>query len=280
VLTTPQRLAEAAASDDEVRAWVDGLPGVLDQVVAQLGVRVGEPFEPGGQCSWVAPVGPDQVLKVGFWHYEAEHEAEGLRFWDGGGTVRLHDARSFDATTALLLERCTPGTHLADVLPPSEQDVVIAGLLRRLWQPVPDHSPFRPLHEMCDAWATEREAIPSNLDPGLLRTGLSLLRSLPRDPVDDVLLCTDLHSENVLAAQRESWLVIDPKPYVGDPAYDVVQHMLNTDRLHDDPLALARRMAGLLDLDATRVRLWLFARCVQESPSWPGAAEAAARLAP
>jgi streptomycin 6-kinase len=167
-------------------------------------------------------------------------------------------------------------------MPPPEQDVVIAGLLRRLWRHPPAGHPFRPLHEMCDRWATEFAAKPAppDLDPGIARAGISLLRSLPRDSVDDVLLCTDLHSENVLAAQRESWLVIDPKPYLGDRAYDVVQHLLNTDRLLDDPLALARRLAGLLDLDASRVRLWLFARCVQQSASWPELTEVATRIAP
>jgi hypothetical protein len=51
-----------------------------------------------------------------------------------------------------------------------------------------------------------------------------------------VLLCTDLHGDNILAAQRELWLVIDPKPYVGDPAYDLLQHMLNCeDRLAAAP---------------------------------------------
>jgi len=261
-----------------VRVWVDELPAVLDEVIRQLGVQVGEPFEPGGQCSWVAPVGSDRVLKVGCWHYEAAHEAAGLRLWDGAGAVRLHEARSFERTTALLLERCVPGTPLSQAMPGPEQDAVIAGLLRRLWQPATE--PFRPLHEMCDAWAAEFSSRPSDLDPGIARAGLALLRSLPRDAVDEVLLCTDLHSENVLAAQRESWLVIDPKPYVGDPAYDVVQHMLNTDRLHVDPLGLARRLAGLLDLDASRVELWLFARCVQQSASWPELAEVATRIAP
>jgi streptomycin 6-kinase len=38
-------------------------------------------------------------------------------------------------------------------------------------------------------------------------------------------LCTRLHVGNVLAAEREPWLVIDPKPYVGDPTYDVLQHV-------------------------------------------------------
>ena len=96
-----------------------------------------------------------------------------------------------------------------------------------------------------------------------------------------MLLVTDLHHFNVLAARREPWLVIDPKPYVGDPAYDTLQHMLKCpDRLAADPGGLADRMAGLLDLDRRRVRLWLFARCVQESVEEPALREVAARLAP
>jgi streptomycin 6-kinase len=94
-------------------------------------------------------------------------------------------------------------------------------------------------------------------------------------------LCTDLHAENVLFAQREPWLVIDPKPFVGDPAFDPVQHMLNCDRrLAADPGGLAKRMAELLELDPERVTLWLFARCAQESPNYPTLRPVARRLAP
>ena len=120
-----------------------------------------------------------------------------------------------------------------------------------------------------------------SLDPGLAREGIALFRALPATADRNVLLCTDLHAENVLAAQREAWLVIDPKPYVGDPTYDALQHLLNCDeRLHADPRALARRMADLLGLEAERLLLWLFARCVQESPDWPALAEIATRVAP
>ncbi len=82
-----------------------------------------------------------------------------------------------------------------------------------------------------------------------------------------------------MAAERDGWLMIDPKPYVGDPAYDVIQHMLNCNRLRHDPSGLARRMAALTDLDPTRVIQWLFARCVQESAHWPEVANVARTLA-
>ena len=74
--------------------------------------------------------------------------------------------------------------------------------------------------------------------------------------------------------------MIDPKPYYGDPAYDVLQHMLNCDRLGSDPRGLARRLAELLELDPRRVVQWLFARCVQESIETPALARVASELAP
>lgn len=158
-------------------------------------------------------------------------------------------------------------------------------LLRRLWiQPPPGH-PFRTLQAMCEAWADEFEqdqaAGRAAIDPGLAREGMALLRALPGTADQSVLLCTDLHAGNVLAARRERWLVIDPKPYVGDPTYDPVQHLLNCDdRLGTDPHGVARRMAELLGLDPHRLLLWLFARCVQESPNWPVLGEVAHRIAP
>ena len=86
---------------------------------------------------------------------------------------------------------------------------------------------------------------------------------------------------NVLAAEREPWLAIDPKPYVGDPAYDVTQHIFNGVFLEGaDAEALAARMARLLDLDLNRIPLWLFARAVEASPYWGGMANLAQTLYP
>lgn len=58
--------------------------------------------------------------------------------------------------------------------------------------------------------------------------------------------------------------MIDPKPCVGDPCYDLGQHLLlNSDSLQDLP-ARADRLATWTGLDPERVRLWLFAHAVQQ----------------
>jgi streptomycin 6-kinase len=117
------------------------------------------------------------------------------------------------------------------------------------------------------------------VDLGLAREGVAMFRMLPGSADRHVLLVTDLHADNVLAAQREPWLIIDPKPYAGDPTYDALQHLLNCEeRLHADPAGMTTRMADLLQLDVERLRRWLFARCVLEAPGWPRLADIARRL--
>jgi streptomycin 6-kinase len=92
-----------------------------------------------------------------------------------------------------------------------------------------------------------------------------LLEELARPSFNDVLLATDLPAGNVLRAQREPWLAIDPKPFVGDRAYDATQHLLNCKgRILTTPDTTIGRFADLLDVDAKRVRLWMFARAAAE----------------
>jgi streptomycin 6-kinase len=147
-----------------------------------------------------------------------------------------------------------------------DQDLVIAGLLRRLWRAPPNPHPFRLLSDMTAFWAEHTLAAAEHWpDVGLVRAGLELFKHLPQSVPQTVLLATDLHAGNVLQAQREPWLVIDPKPFIGDPAYDATQHLFNTPaRLGSDAHGTMRRFADLLEVDPERVRLWMFARAAAE----------------
>jgi streptomycin 6-kinase len=122
---------------------------------------------------------------------------------------------------------------------------------------------------MLEFWSQETLAHSKHWpDQVLVREGLDLFHELALTAPNQVLLATDLHAGNVLRAQREPWLVIDPKPFIGDPAYDATQHLLNCRaRLRSAPLDTIRRFADLLAVHPERVRLWLFARVAAEPRS-------------
>lgn len=265
----PERLVETCHATQERRAWLEQLPNAVREARDRWSLVLGNPIDSNEvSCSWVAPAvrsdGKHAMLKLGMPHMEAQHEIHALRFWDGDAAVHLLEAD--ENLNAMLLERCEPGTPLRH-LPEQDQDVVIAGLLRRLWRIPPASYPFRPLATMTACWAQETLADADSWpDAGLVQEGLRLFEMLPRTSATDVLLATDLHAGNVLQAQREPWLVIDPKPFIGDAAYDATQHLFNcAERLSKDPVATIRRFADLLEVDETRVRLWMFARAAINS---------------
>ncbi len=287
VFPIPQRLAASCRKTPESTAWLLRLPDIIHQVEQRWSLVLENPFD--GQdvsCAWVAPVTRSNrsaaVLKVGMPHMEAQHEIDGLRFWNGSPTVRLLD--SDNDLNAMLLERCEPGVALR-TQPEPEQDVIIARLLRRLWQHPEPPSPFRPLSTLTEYWSQEALASAEEWsDPGLVREGLELFKQLPGTSAREALLATDLHAGNVLQAKREPWLVIDPKPFVGDPAFDATQHLFNCQaRLRSNPNEIIRRFSDLLGVDKGRVRLWTFARAVAEPrDGWKDEAltELAQKLAP
>ncbi len=271
VFPVPEALADRCRKGPKRAAWLERLPDTIRDLERRWSLTLAAPFGKEATASWVAPAvladGTSAVLKVGMPHMEAEQEISGLRFWDGDPTVRLIEAN--DDLGAMLLERAEPGTLLRES-PEPEQDTVIAGLLRRLWRLPPEPHPFRPLSDLMAHWSREAQANAERWsDAGIVREGLRLFIELPRSEPAQVLLATDLHAGNVVRAQREPWLVIDPKPFVGDAAYDATQHLLNCEaRLFSDPDRTIRHFADLLGVDHERVRLWMFARAA--AAPWAG----------
>jgi streptomycin 6-kinase len=282
-LPISEGLAKACRRKPEHTEWLRRLPDTVRMLQRRWALELGAPYTTG-MCAWVAPGtrsdGTRVALKLGVPHMEARDEIAALRFWAGDATVRLIDAD--EALNAMLLERCIPGQPLRS-RPETEQDVVIAQLLRRLWRRPTAPHPFRPLSAMAQHWIECSEADAHRWpDPGLTRQGLRLMQELAAATSNDVLLATDLHAGNVLAAEREPWLVIDPKPFVGDPAYDATQHLLNCPaRLTADPIGMVRGFADLLNVESERVQLWTFARLVAEPrDDWSTTNETARALEP
>ncbi len=268
----PMRISDALAihcrKSPERMTWLESLPALVQELEERWELTPDAPLigeDPS--CSYVEAVrrsdGAPAVLKISMPHMEQEHEADGLRFWNGDPTVRLLE--SDDEIRAMLLERCQPGTTLR-ALDEYEQDNVIADLLRCLWRPISQPHKFRPLATLIEYWSNVTLAeVDQWPDPGLVREGLRVFKELPHTATTHVLLATDLHAGNVLRSERKPWLVIDPKPFVGDPAYDGTQHLFNCmARLQSHPHQTISRLADLLGIDRERLRLWTFARAAAE----------------
>ncbi len=218
-----------------------------------------------GFCSVVQPVrradGSRAVLKIGWPHPEAEHEALALRLWDGDGAVRLLAVDGW----SLLLERLDADTDLRG-LPLGAALDVVAGLMRRLDRQTPPE--VRHLRDIAERWTTELPAenavlreTGDDVDAELIDRAVAYCREL--GPVaGSRLVNEDLHFENVLAGDREPWLVIDPKPLAGDPEFGVIPLLWN----RADEGDLGDRVDLIADatgMDRAKARKWTFVRAVE-----------------
>jgi streptomycin 6-kinase len=246
--------------------WLARVPDLVAECVEEWGLSLGEPYEAGAAGYTVRadlPDGTPAVLKVIYPHREAEHEGEALRVWDGDGAIRLlaYD----DVRWAMLIERCEPGTLLAKADPELALDVLI-GVLPRLWKPVGE--PFRALAEEALWWIdylpAEWEQAGKPFDRELLDVAIALLGELAGSQGEQVLLHQDLHGDNVLAAQREEWLVIDPKPLAGEREFAVAPIVRDPELGHSrrDVLYRLDRLTSELGLDRDRARGWTIGQTI------------------
>jgi streptomycin 6-kinase len=264
----------------EWAAWVDGLDVTVRLLVDQWRLRTdGDPTH--GHCSLVLPVrtadGVAAVLKIGFPDEESEHEHLALRRWGGLGAVRLLSAEPH--RRGLLLERL----RSADLtgVPEAQACRVVADAYRRIH--VPALPALRSLASYVDRWTAELAELPRSapIPRRLVEQAIALGTDLIADrAVADRVIHTDLHYGNVLAgnvlaanipaAEREPWLVIDPKPVNGDPHYEIAPMLWNRwDEIAGDVRdGVRRRLWTLVDaagFDEDRARAWVIVRMMHNA---------------
>ena len=252
------------------QTWVDALPRLAARQLAEWKLTP-DGAATHGHTALVVPVRTatrePAVLKIAFPDDESEHEHLALRRWSGRGAVRLLSAEPH--RRALLLERLHTRdlTTLADV----EACEIVAQLYRRIH--VPALPQVRTLTDLLEREARGLDALPRSapIPRRLVEQARSLSRDFASDPATTgSLIHTDLHYDNVLAADREPWLVIDPKPLNGDPHYEVAPLLWNRwDELTGDVREGVRRRfyavvnaAGLAD---DRARGWVVVRMVHNA---------------
>jgi streptomycin 6-kinase len=246
---------------DPIGQWRAGAPAIAEDVAADWGLTLGAAYTPGA-CGHVVRAttgeGAPAVLKVFFPDRESEQEPDALERWSGGGAIRL--LRRDDERRAMLLERCEPGAFLSSLDGARALDVLI-GLLPRLWEASPNG--FHTLEDEVAFWFAERF---DRNRHGDVATGIA--RELAPTQGELVLAHQDLHGGNVLAAEREPWLVIDPKPLAAEREFAIVPIVRSPELGHSKRGVLYRldRLCSELGLDRERARGWVIVQTV----AWSG----------
>jgi streptomycin 6-kinase len=252
--------------------WLDRLPALLAYCEQKWSLTVMPPF--ALSYNYVAPAirndGSEIVLKVKFPSAELMPEIEALRLYGGRGIAQLLDADQ--ERGVLLLERLDPGTPLSRLTDDEQATSIAAGVMRRLWRPAPQEHPFPTVARWASGLERLREYFGGTTGPlpsRLVEQAESLFAELLASSPEQALLHGDLHHDNILAAEREPWLAIDPKGLVGEPAYEVGALMRNQ---LPQPLAgehalrfLSRRLDQLaeeLGLERARLHGWSLAQAV------------------
>ena len=245
-------------------AWLESLPHLAEECAERWSLRLGEPFGQG-QVSLTALAtlsdGGQAVLKLNFPEDESAYEADALMHWRGEGAVRLLEVDR--KRNALLIEHADPGTSLWEVEDDEEATVIAASVMARLWlRPPPDSHPFRRLADEAERWTAQLrsdwEALGRPFEQRLVDAAAAAARELAGSQAKLAVCHKDLQGSNVLKAQREPWLAIDPKPIVAEPAFDVASLLRDRRWLIDRAITQRRLdlLAAELDLDRDRMQGW------------------------
>jgi streptomycin 6-kinase len=279
LIGVPERFAAdtVAREGEAARPWLARLPELVGKLCARWGLRVtGDPMH--GYLALVVPVlrgDARYALKVSWIDDETVNEAEALALWNGDGAVRLFDADH--AAGALLLEWLDPRRRLAEAN--LSVAVPAAGrLLRRLAVPVPEQWPAR-----CPVPGLQQWALRLAADlPGRWRAAGQPFPERRLDAAADLatalaagagglLTNRDMHYENVLAGEREPWLVIDPKVMRGDAEFGLAPLLWRRLGEAGGPAGLRRRFDALWTRPGS-TRSWRAAgRCCGRSTTSCGA---------
>lgn len=206
------------------------------------------------------------VVKFGFPGKETKDEIKALELMDGKGIVKLlgQDAEK----GIMLLEECQPGNMLSTFADDEKATRIAASVMRNIWRPAPERADFPTTHD----WFSRLNKpidLPSDFSEQWVDRAREIAADLHKNQEANVLLHGDLHHFNVLSAEREPWLAIDPKGVVGVPEYEIGAFLRNpmpgiavTPNLQ---AVLGRRVdifSEMLGVDKQAVISWAFAQAV------------------
>jgi streptomycin 6-kinase len=258
---------------EEGHSWLNRLPAMLAACEERWNLMISAPVS-NLTFNYVAPAvladGSEAIVKIGLTD-EFPSQPEALQHFDGHGIVQILAYDELDKV--MLLERLRPGTSLRSVEDDEAAISIATSIMRKLWRPLPlHHYPFPTIEDWGKGFARMRKLYDGGIGPipsTLFDKAESLYAELSASMAEPVLLHGDLHQDNILSAERDSWLAVDPKGVIGEPAYETGAILRNfwPDILSvpNPKQLMARRIDQFsteLDFERERIYGWGFAQAV------------------
>ncbi|KIL34354.1 kinase [Cohnella kolymensis] len=255
---------------DAGEQWLANFDELIWYCEWKWSLKVMEPFPLS--FNFAAPVilqdGRQAVLKLCVPGKEFITEKEALIAYRGSGIAELMD---YDSDRGImLLERLNPGETLKTIHNDEEATRIAAGVMKKLHKPASTShfGVFPTIQQWSQGLLNLRQRFDGGTGPlpeRLVRKAELYFPELISTMKDPHLLHGDLHHENILSAEREPWLAIDPKGLIGEREYEVISFLLNNLPDSDKSRITERRVdifANELQLRKDRILSWAFCHSI------------------
>ena len=204
------------------KVWLDALPELVAATSSKLDMRELKEVTNLTYNYVLSGFQGDNpiILKLGLDHEALTREAFALKCFAGCGAVKV----LAEDKGMLLLERAMPGISLKNYFSDREQkSIEIAfGVMQKLHQAnISVAHNFPNIQDWLSALDKDL-----NIPNVYLKKARKLRDQLLKTADANVLLHGDLHHDNILQ-NGETWVVIDPKGVIGEPAYEVAAFIRN-----------------------------------------------------
>ena len=194
--------------------WISNLPTLIGECEKRFNIKIGKSFAHlffNVIAGATQADGRELVIKLCVPNNEVVNEINTLKFMRGHGIVKLLGSDS--QRGILLLERLRPGEMLTTIPNDIEATHIAADIMKKTWKPIASPHAFTTTEKWFDR-LKQGINLPIGFPAALIDKAKDIAMNLHQNMGEPVLLHGDLHHFNIISAQRQPWLAIDPKGVV------------------------------------------------------------------
>lgn len=249
---------------NEGKQWLDELPTIISEVAKQYHLTELVPVS-NMSFNYVASGYQDSrpiILKLGLNSKALAKETHCLSAFSNHAAAEVLASDN----NMIIMERAVPGTTLKEHFPDNDEKAtkILCASIKELHKAsIPESHNFYHLSELF-------KTLDQKLDitDKILGKAKHLRDKLLSTTTKEVLLHGDLHHDNILK-NGDRWLVIDPKGFIGDSAFEPAAYLCNPipELLEEnDAREIIENRINIysaeLEINAQRITDWLYAKSV------------------